>query len=154
MADLARMGLAELNGYLCSTLLRDSDVLSMAHSLEVRPLLLDHELVEHALALPDHAKIRQGREKSVLLDAVGGLIPPGCGQRKKTGFELPFKDWMRGPLKEKFRDAFNGKSALELFKPKFRERVLRNGDSGKLTRWDWQWFVLLSWLDRHRIDLE
>jgi len=152
--DLARMGLADLNGYLCSTLLRDCDVLSMAHSLEVRPVLLDHCLVEHALALPDRAKIRNGKKKSVFLDAVAGLIPPGCGQRKKTGFELPFRDWMRGPLKERFRQAFDSQAARDLFKNSFRQATVQKLDKNRLRRWDWQWFVLLSWLDRNRVDLQ
>jgi asparagine synthase (glutamine-hydrolysing) len=90
---------AELGTYTRDQLLRDTDLMSMAHSLEVRVPLLDDRLVEMMLGLPDAVK-QNGRPKSLLLEAVGGLLPSEvCKRRDKQGFVLPFGTWLRGPLR-------------------------------------------------------
>ena len=60
----------ELNTYLRSTLLRDSDVMSMAHGLEIRPLLLDHVLVEFVYSLPERIKLSPAYPKKLFVDSV------------------------------------------------------------------------------------
>ena len=91
---------AELGTYTRDQLLRDIDVMSMAHSLEVRVPLLDDRLVETALRLPDAAKRNGGRPKSLLVDAVGDLLPQEIRSRRaKQGFVFPFGAWLRGPLR-------------------------------------------------------
>ncbi len=106
---------AELDHYLLNTLLRDSDVMSMAHGLECRPVLLDHVLVETALALPDEYKIRNGMKKAIFVDAVKDLIPAQVYQRKKSGFEMPLGSWMNNQLRSFALDALNSDIARELF---------------------------------------
>ena len=103
-ARLGRLGFevsrAELGTYTRDQLLRDIDVMSMAHSLEVRVPLLDDRLVETALRLPDAAKRNGGRPKSLLVDAVGDLLPQEIRSRRaKQGFVFPFGAWLRGPLR-------------------------------------------------------
>jgi asparagine synthase (glutamine-hydrolysing) len=93
----------ELSNYLRNTLLRDTDSLSMASSLEVRVPLLDHELVELAASIPGRAKLSKTANKPLLVDAVGTL-PPGIGGRAKRGFTLPLETWLRGPLRERARE--------------------------------------------------
>jgi asparagine synthase (glutamine-hydrolysing) len=93
---------AELTTYTCNQLLRDTDVMSMAHSLEVRVPLLDHRLVEQVLRLPDPVKANGERPKSLLREAVGALLPAVVRNRSdKQGFTFPWDVWMRGPLKGK-----------------------------------------------------
>ena len=75
------------------------DRLSMAHSVEVRPPFLDHRLVEFAATIPGHMKIRAGREKHILKEAVRGLIPDEILNRKKEGFVLPVDQWLLAELK-------------------------------------------------------
>jgi asparagine synthase (glutamine-hydrolysing) len=86
---------AELSTYTHHQLLRDTDVMSMAHSLEVRVPLLDHRLVEQVLRLPADIK-RTGRgPKPLLHAALGTLLPPSIRERRdKQGFTLPFDRWM------------------------------------------------------------
>jgi asparagine synthase (glutamine-hydrolysing) len=92
---------AELGTYTRDQLVRDTDLMSMAHSLEVRVPLLDDRLVEMTLWLPDAVKKNGGRPKSLLVAAVGGLLPPAvCKRRDKQGFVLPFGTWLRGPLRD------------------------------------------------------
>ncbi len=98
--DFARISWSELRHYMRDVLLRDSDQMSMAVSLEVRVPFLDHELVEFILALPAGEKERRGTAKSLLIDSVRDLIPREIYDRKKMGFELPMSKWIRGPLHE------------------------------------------------------
>jgi asparagine synthase (glutamine-hydrolysing) len=79
-------------------LLRDSDQMSMAVSLELRVPFLDHELVEYSLGLPAAEKKRYGGVKGLLVEACRDLLPPTVYQRPKAGFALPMQHWMAGPL--------------------------------------------------------
>jgi asparagine synthase (glutamine-hydrolysing) len=88
----------ELTNYVRNTLLRDTDVMSMAHALEVRVPFLDHELVERVLRVPGRLKIRRGAKKPLLAAAVPG-IDEAALRRPKMGFTLPFDAWFRGPLR-------------------------------------------------------
>ena len=87
----------ELKRYLRNQLLRDTDAMSMAHSLEVRVPLLDDAVLDAALAMPADVRNRPG--KATLQQAAGFTrIGP------KRGFTLPFDSWMRGPLRDPVRD--------------------------------------------------
>ncbi|MGH9733232.1 MAG: asparagine synthase (glutamine-hydrolyzing), partial [Candidatus Acidiferrales bacterium] len=89
----------EIRSYLLNMLLRDTDAMSMCHSLEVRVPFLDTQLVEYVLSLPESAKYSPGRPKSLLVDAVRDLLPPEViGQRKRT-FTFPWEVWLRGTLR-------------------------------------------------------
>lgn len=77
------------------------DRLSMAHSVEVRPPFLDHRLIEFAATIPGALKIRAGREKHILKEAVRGLIPQPVIDRRKEGFVLPVDHWLLNNLRDK-----------------------------------------------------
>jgi len=96
--DFSRISWAELSGYMRRMLLRDSDQMSMAVSLEIRVPFLDHELVEYSLGLPAAEKKRYGGTKGLLIEACRDLLPPVVYERRKAGFALPMRKWMRGPL--------------------------------------------------------
>lgn len=90
---------AELRTYTHQQLLRDTDVMSMAHSLEVRVPLLDQALVELALRIPEAVQRRHG-PKWLLRAAVADLLPTTWHTpRAKQGFTLPFDPWLRGPMR-------------------------------------------------------
>lgn len=88
----------ELSQYLRNTLLRDTDAMSMAHSLEVRVPYLDHTLVEAALAVPGHRKLSRKTNKPLLVEAATAL-PEEVVNRPKMGFVLPLDSWFRVDLK-------------------------------------------------------
>ena len=73
----------------------------MAHSVEVRPPFLDHRLIEFAATIPGKYKIRNGREKHILKEAVRGLIPQSVIDRRKEGFVLPMDHWLLNDLRDK-----------------------------------------------------
>jgi len=90
----------ELNGYMTNTLLRDTDAMSMAHSLEVRVPFVDTTVVDYVLSLPGEWKApsRVG-PKPLLADAVSDLLPREFLNRPKMGFTLPFEKWLQGSLR-------------------------------------------------------
>jgi asparagine synthase (glutamine-hydrolysing) len=96
--DFARISWAELTGYMRRMLLRDADQMSMAVSLEMRVPFLDHELVEYVLGLPAAAKKRYSGVKGLLVEACRDLLPASVYDRPKSGFVLPMRQWMAGPL--------------------------------------------------------
>ncbi len=90
----------ELNGYMANTLLRDTDSMSMAHSLEVRVPFVDAEVARLVLSLPGHWKLNGGRTKPLLADALADLLPAEVLHRTKMGFTLPFEKWMQSRLRD------------------------------------------------------
>ncbi len=80
------------------------DRASMAHGLEVRPPLLDHELLELCARLPSCWKIRDGETKWLLRELSADVLPESIRQRPKQGFEVPLDVWFRGPLRAMFAD--------------------------------------------------
>lgn len=90
----------ELTGYMRHMLLRDSDVFSMAHALELRVPLLDHEVVEVAASLPGVWKQPgpRGEPKPLLTEAVGPRLPQRAKKLAKRGFTFPWSEWFRGGL--------------------------------------------------------
>jgi asparagine synthase (glutamine-hydrolysing) len=87
----------ELTHYIRNTLLRDSDQMSMAHSLEVRVPLLDHVVAEKVVALTAANKLPAtvSTNKALLVRATGSL-PPVVTDREKKGFVVPFEEWLAG----------------------------------------------------------
>ncbi|MDP1771324.1 MAG: asparagine synthase (glutamine-hydrolyzing) [Methylobacter sp.] len=75
------------------------DRLSMAHSVEVRPPFLDYRLMEFAATLPGSMKIKNGRSKHILKEAVRGLIPDEVIDRPKEGFVLPIDNWLLNEMR-------------------------------------------------------
>ena len=72
--------------------------MSMATSLETRAPFLDADVMELAFSMPGHLKIRDGERKFVLKQALDGLVPERILDRKKEGFSIPMKNWLRREL--------------------------------------------------------
>merc|ERR1711964_571829 len=103
--SIVRVTRLELKSYMAHMLLRDTDAMSMAHSLEVRVPLIDHKLVEFATRIPASLKLSKarfgmlgGRTKVILTDTLHDLLPPSIVKRRKQGFNMPLGHWMRGAL--------------------------------------------------------
>lgn len=144
---------AELGGYLLSTLLRDGDAASMAHGLEMRPVLLHHPLVEFAYALPASMKVRGDERKRVLAAAVREYLPPSLRERPKVGFELPIVEWMAGPLANDFAELLATDAAAQLFSPRYVASLRRSLKKRRPPRALWAWGALLRWIVAERIEL-
>ena len=151
----------ELQGYMANTLLRDTDVMSMAQSLEVRVPFVDAKVVDHALSLPGEWKLDQrenGVPKPLLADAVADLLPRDFLARRKMGFTLPFEKWMQGRMREELSSVFANERQLAeagLVASDVRDlwrRFLREPRAVGWTR-PWSLFVLARWCQVNRIAL-
>jgi asparagine synthase (glutamine-hydrolysing) len=149
---VAQVSYTEVAGYLRDTLLRDADAMSMAHSLEVRPVLLDHALAEYAFALPSEFKLREGQGKRVLIDASADVLPREIVERPKMGFELPLMAWLKSALRGRARGLLASDSARALFAPAFLRAAEEEVD-GARSRSNrlWAYTVLLAYLEHHRL---
>jgi asparagine synthase (glutamine-hydrolysing) len=85
--------------YLAEGVLAKVDRMSMAHGLEVRSPLLDHEVVELALRVRTADKIKRGEGKRILRRLASELLPDDVVRARKSGFAPPIGSWLRGPLK-------------------------------------------------------
>ena len=96
---LNRQLYADLSIYLADDILVKVDRMSMATSLETRAPFLDARMMELAFSMPGELKIRKGTRKYILKRALEGLVPAGILHRKKEGFSIPMKNWLRGELR-------------------------------------------------------
>jgi len=164
-ADLAGLD-DSLNGllaldfltYLPGSVLTKVDRASMAHGLEARPPMLDNEIVDWVFSLPASLKLRQGRSKVLLKLAARGHLPDEVIDRRKKGFGIPLRTWLRGPLRDRLGRALQpsslwASSALNraVFSEWARMLDARQGDYSKAL---WALVVLDEWVRRERIEPE
>ncbi len=121
------------------------DRMSMANSLEVRCPLLDQEVAEVAAAIPHSWRIRDGKGKRFLLDALGERLPPELLNRPKMGFGVPLADWFRGSLRTFLWDHLTGARFLErgFVSPEFLRAMLQEHDRGRRDNSTWLWSLLM-----------
>ncbi len=140
--DFARISWAELTGYMRRMLLRDSDQMSMAVSLELRVPFLDHELVEYSLGLPAAEKRRYRGVKGLLVEACRDLLPSAVYQRPKAGFALPMQKWMEGPLASFVENGLEDAMATGLLPKDFVAQARLDFRSGRL-HWTRLWSMVV-----------
>ena len=129
---LALIQYIDLHTYLVGDINTKVDRASMAHSLEVREPLMDHELVEWLASLPSSLKIRNGESKYVLKKAMEPYLPSDIMYRPKMGFAVPLARWLRGPLRARVREALLGNQMAEsgLFNSATIHRLVEQHESG------------------------
>jgi len=98
--------LADITVHMPASLLNRTDRGSMAHSLEARVPFLSHKLVDWALTMPHHMKLRGKVGKYALRKAVEPWLFPGALDERKIGFQLPFAEWFSGGFASFAREAW------------------------------------------------
>jgi asparagine synthase (glutamine-hydrolysing) len=150
---LSQVSAAEYLGYTQHTLLKDTDQMSMAVSLEVREPFFDQDLVEFVLSVPDCLK-NPSYPKSLLVESLKPLLPDEIVFRKKQGFLFPWEIWLRTDLRAfcdrhirnmADRPFINGGELVSYW-----NRYLA-GD--KEVRWSeiWLFVVLEYWLEKNGV---
>jgi asparagine synthase (glutamine-hydrolysing) len=129
------------------------DRLSMAHSVEVRPPFLDHRLAEFAATLPGSMKIKGGRVKHILKEAVKDLLPHDLLARPKEGFIMPVNEWLLGKLKLFVQSTLSPERLVRhgLFRGTAVQALLDQHYSGLANRGNqiWNLLMLQLWWERY-----
>ena len=124
------------------------DIATMAVGLEARSPFLDVDLVDLLLSVPEHVAFAGGRPKALLHPLARKLLPPSILSRRKSGFGIPIREWLLGPLRDQY-DRFvlrPGRAIHEWIDPAEARRAYQELDGGSV-RADrvWVLFVLGVW---------
>ncbi len=144
---------SEFDGYLLNTLLRDCDNFSMANSQELRPILLDHELVEFAIKIPLKFKRNDFKGKKIFTDSVYDIIPKHILNKKKYGFNMPNVIWMNGILNKRFKNLLTQYFNNNLFSINYFKEVFLRICNQKAINEDWMLFIFLEWVQKNKISI-
>ena len=145
----SRMMRFDFETYLPEDVLTKVDRMSMAHSIESRVPLLDNDVIDFAASLPSSLKIRDGRRKHILKEAIKGLVPDGILNRRKQGFGVPLGDWFKGGLTGVFADVLGSQRTRQrgYFNTAFVDRLVQEHLNGRRdhTLRLWQLLVFELW---------
>lgn len=145
--------LLDLVSYLPEDILTKVDRASMAVSLEVRSPLLDHRVVEFALALPRHLKWHAPTGKTMLRRLLYRRVPRTLVDRPKVGFGVPLEPWFRGPLRARMAGYCDGPIFESIgLEPRVVQEMWTAFLTGRSRRADvvWQLFMLAAWAEHPR----
>lgn len=163
---LQRISYMHQRGFMMSRLLRDSDAVSMDHSIEVRFPIIDHRLVNLAFNLPDDWKIKNVNAtakltnfekensyevngvKHLLYQAFKNDLPPQFGLRPKRGFKMPIEKWMRAGLNNDIKETMTNKNSF--LNPTLLSKLHERWKDGKLD-WSkvWAIYTLEKWVQQN-----
>ena len=135
----------EATAKLTGDMLVKVDRMSMANSLEVRCPLLDHKLAELAARIPHSWKMKNGRGKDILLQAIGDRLPPELLTRSKMGFGVPLALWFRTTLRDFLWDHLTSARFLNrgMVSGEFVKFLLGEHASGRRDNSHWLWSLLM-----------
>ena len=147
---VSRMQQVDINLWLAGDILLKADKMSMAHSLELRVPFLDKEVFALAAALPAAAKADARMTKIALRQAAARTLPPASAARKKLGFPVPVRDWLRQePYTSRVRAAFARPAAAQFFRPQVLHSMLnRHLHGGDCWRQIWCVYSFLIWYEQ------
>jgi asparagine synthase (glutamine-hydrolysing) len=139
----------DVQRYLPDCLLVKVDIATMAHGLEGRSPMLDHEFMEFVAALPAHFKLRGRQTKYIFKRAARELIPADIIDRPKKGFSVPLEAWFRNELRDMSGDLLlDGHLASRgYFRMDVVQRMLQEHWTGR-ARWHnqlWSLLILECW---------
>lgn len=147
---VTRMQQVDLNLWLAGDILLKADKMSMAHSLELRVPFLDREVWALAAALPAAAKADARTTKIALRQAAARTLPAASAARKKLGFPVPVRDWLRQePYTSRVRAVFSRPAAAEFFDPRALHSMLNQHlHGGDCWRQIWCVYSFLIWYEQ------
>jgi asparagine synthase (glutamine-hydrolysing) len=144
----------EFGSYLHDQLLRDTDIASMHHSIEMRVPFLDHELVSAVFRLPARQRFHARHVKILLRDTLGDVLPAEILHRPKRGFIFPMGTWMKGELRNEVESVLldgDSSHSISFLKQKGVEKVWKGFLGGSL-HWSlpWSLYMLKRWNDKKK----
>jgi asparagine synthase (glutamine-hydrolysing) len=143
----------DIKTYLAGDILTKVDRASMAHALEVRVPILDHQLVEWFASLPVSLKLANGEGKYIFKRALGPYLSNDILYRRKMGFAVPLAKWFRGPLRERMRQTILGEGleSTGLFDRRFLEKLIDQHVNGGWDHSPALWSLLMFAASHRRL---
>jgi len=133
------LDILEFRHYLQNQLLKDTDVMSMAHSIETRVPFLDHQLVDYVAGLSAKLKLQGRMNKPVLVGAVRNGLPREIWERRKMGFTFPFAKWLKDSASEMRSYTLDSK----ILEPKAVQTTWDEFCAGRL-HWSRPWALVVA----------
>ena len=149
---VTRMQFTDLHLWLAGDILLKADKMSMANSLELRVPFLDKEVFEVARHIPVKYRANAGGTKLAMRGAAARSIPERTADKKKLGFPVPVRAWLRDEqYAAVVRKAFESEAAAKFFKTQELKKLLDDHVSGKRDNWRQIWcvFMFLVWYDEY-----
>jgi asparagine synthase (glutamine-hydrolysing) len=150
-SDIDSMRIWDTQHYLPDDLLVKVDRAAMSASLETRAPMLDHRVVDFAMALPERMLVRDGVGKWALRRVLDRYVPRTLIDRPKAGFEVPLGDWLRGPLRS-WAESLLDPSRLKREGYLNAEKIGQMWEQHQSGRWDrslhlWNVLMFEAWLN-------
>jgi asparagine synthase (glutamine-hydrolysing) len=148
---LTRRQWADVQLYLPDDILTKVDRASMAVALEARSPFLDYNVVEFALRVPARYRMDRSTRKLVLKRAIAPLVPAGILDRRKEGFSMPMKHWLRQELLPLANDLLTGSVIADHFDPQTCRRLIDEHKSGRFNHAHLLWTLMIFAIWRQRV---
>ena len=136
---------ADIKTFMVDDILVKVDRMSMANSLEARVPFLDHRLVEFAAGVPSDLKLRGMTTKYLLKKAMESKLPSSVINRRKEGFSIPMKNWLKEELRPMMGD-YLSESRLKdggFFNPRYVQRLMREHLEGSANHAHQLWSLMM-----------
>ena len=146
--NLVKMQAIDIHFWLMKDILQKADRMTMANSLEGRVPFVDKEVFKIAASLPLEYKVTKENTKVALRDAAKKVIPTEAYKKKKLGFPVPIRDWMKEEdVYQTIVKAFTSKTATKYFDTKKLLKILEEHKRGKKDNYRkvWNVFCFIRW---------
>jgi asparagine synthase (glutamine-hydrolysing) len=139
------MEYVDIATYLVDDIMVKVDRMSMAVSLEARAPFLDYRFVEFCATIPPDLRLKGKRTKHLLKEAMRGILPEPILNRRKEGFSIPIKNWMKQELKPLLLEHLSPASLREtgFFEPGYVKRLIDEHMSGAENHSHRLWALLM-----------
>ena len=147
-SNIVKMQAVDINFWLMKDILQKADRMTMANSLEGRVPFVDKEVFKVASTLPLDYKVTKENTKVALREAAKKVIPNESYKKKKLGFPVPIRDWMKEPdVYNEIKEAFQSKTAQKYFQTSKLLKMLDDHKNGKKDNYRklWNVFCFLKW---------
>jgi len=138
-----RMQYIDIHTWMRGDILLKADKMTMAHSLELRVPFLDKVIFETASKIPTSLKTANGTTKYILRKAAEGIVPDHVLSRKKLGFPVPIRHWLKNEMNEWAKKIIRESNTDHLFNKAYVLRLLEEHCQGKADNSRKIWTVLM-----------
>lgn len=149
-SNISKMQAVDINFWLAKDIFQKADKMTMANSIEGRVPFTDIEVFKLARTIPDEYKVTKENTKVALREAAKMDIPNESYNKKKLGFPVPLREWLRDDdIYNKVKEVFNNEISKELFNNKFLNKFILEHKTGKRDNYKKIWCVycFLIWYD-------